>query len=195
MENYLIDAAAMDLVRVARNQNHMMAPKAIRASQIHAALRYRRKALLGTNISVRRLVQTDSLLDDNKVCVLSRYLARRSAHFWSTKREGNEEFCYRFYRLCLSAIGGGKIAPESIDDVIELADCLGRSQEIFSIAMQEVLPESLIPELFDLVDVMSKNVYLPTFPEAILSGVATLSGYMSDPLANENNLGKEDDAE
>lgn len=100
-------------------------------SSVRQELRECRKHFLGSYISLESLVQSSSGINEKIVFDLSHYLAVRTVLFWNQDNPFAKNFCTRFYNLAIYAIGSGDVGNESVDDIIQLAECLVRSRDVF----------------------------------------------------------------
>lgn len=151
-------------------------------SSIQKELREKRKTFLGSHISLRNLVISNFAINDDNVDELCTYLAKRSVHFWDNKSDETEQFCYHFYNIVIRGIASGKVGGESIDDIIQLADCLIKSKQVFVIVAKDILPKEMIGELFDFIDNSPKNYFCASFVDAVLGAISVLLGILKDPI-------------
>lgn len=167
----------------AQLQNRSKAPDYLSVSSVRTEIRTRRKHILGSYISVRTLICDSKTISDAYVEDLSRFLAGRTIRLWVNKGADAENFCYRFYVLALYALASGNVGDESIDDIIQLAECLVRSKDIFITVMRNLLPTDMISELFSFVESDECSCVTATFEDAVLGAVAVLLGVLADPVA------------
>lgn len=150
---------------------------------IRSELRERRKEFLGSYASLSDMVCVDSVIDTRKSDILSKQLASRAAVFWKNRTSAAEETCYCFFRIAIFAIASGKVGNESIDDIIQLAECLVRSQSTFITVCKDLLPEDMISDLFAFTDTYSSNFFTSTFEDAVLGAIAVQLGMLKDPTS------------
>lgn len=154
-------------------------------SDVQKELRTRRKFFLGSHVSLRMLVCAgdNNGIDESAVDALSNYLAGRSAYFWKPQNANAETFLFRFYRLAITAIGGGNVGQESIDDLLQLATALVRSRRVFMIAMEDMLPAGMKEELVDFVENTDELYFGYGAEDAILGGLCVFLGVLPDMLS------------
>lgn len=56
----------------------------------------------------------------------------RASLLWNNSAPDTGKFCSRFFTLALYALTSSEIGHESIDDIIQLAECLVRSRDTFN---------------------------------------------------------------
>lgn len=173
-----------NLINKAQEQNGRKTTFSKELSAVQQELRERRKSLLGSYISARTLVRMRPLSAKDNIEELSRYLATRTIPFWNIFSDNAETFSFRFYRLALSAITSGRVGHESIDDILQLADCLVRNRRAFIIAMKELLPADMIGELYDFAESYGEVLYSVSFENAVLGGLCVFLGVLEDPVAD-----------
>ena len=151
-------------------------------SSIRKEMRQRRKHLIGSYISLERIVCSNEGFDETAAEELSKYLAERTVCFWTRQDPGAWRFCYRYYLLAISALAGGEVGEESVDDIIQLAECLVRSRETYIIVMKDLLPSDMIGELFDFTESYDDAFFSAAFEDAVMGAVAVFLGSLSDPI-------------
>lgn len=184
MRNIYTNKIVAEAINRARSLSKRGSPFADKLSSVQQELRNRRKQFLGSYVPARELLLSDAGINDASIDALSRYLSAKTLAFWNVKGEDTEEFCFRFYRLALYALTGGKVACECIDDILRLSECLVRSRDVFVIAMKEMLPANMIGELYDFTESYSDEYYSVSFEDATLGGVCVFLGVLEDPLAD-----------
>lgn len=181
MEQYRNPDIISQMISLARLQNKRNEPFSNDLSFIQIELRQRRKHFLGSYISLQSLVQTDFSIDENKISELSRYLAAKTVPYWKQKGPAAEAFSFRFYELATYAISSGEVGDESIDDIIQLAECLVRSRNVFIEVMKNLLPADMIGSLFELTDSCDSSYFTVAFQDAVLGAVSVFLGVLADP--------------
>lgn len=171
------------IIHHVRTLTRRQAPFSDKLKDVTAELRTRRKQFLGSYVSIRRSVLSGAEIDDDIVSQLSEYLASRTVYYWYHKSEEAERFCFRFYRLTFYALASGKVSGECVDDILRLAEVLDTSIRVFVVAMQDMLPEDMVGELFDFTETSDKAfLSSSTFSEAVLGGICSFLGVLPDPL-------------
>ena len=192
MESYCSALSIQDLISLARRQQKRRGPVFEDLHTIRSELRERRKQFLGSYISLECLVRSGSSLDENAVKELSQYLGTRTPPLLHRELALPESLCCRFYRLAIYAIGGGGVGNESVDDIIQMAECLVRSQDVFISVMKNLLPPDMIGELFDFTESYDVSCFTSNFEDAVMGAVAVFLGALKDPVASvEHNRGEE----
>lgn len=97
-----------ELVGIARGQIRRMSSFED-ISSIRKEIRQRRKHMIGSYISLERIVRSSERLDETAAKELSKYLAERTVCFWNQQDPDARHFCYRYYRLAISALAGGGV--------------------------------------------------------------------------------------
>ena len=161
-------------------------------SEIRIELRQRRKMFLGSFTSLRAVVCANGKLSDDKISELSTFLALRATALWDKKYEKSEAFCRQFFMLAINAIAGGEVGDETMDDLIQLAETLVRSKEIFVYVMKDLLPDDLVSELFELTESYDSDLYTASFEDAVLGAIAIYLGTLKDPIENETSHADEE---
>ena len=151
-------------------------------ASIRNELRQRRKHLIGSFVSLEELLTANNKVNEIEAEALTAYLASRTAYLWNRTDEFGQQFCSKFYSLAIYALCSGKVGDESIDDVIQLAECLVRSRETFVTVMSSLLPEDMIATMFDLTDSFDSSYFNPTFEDAVLGAVSVFLGVLNDPV-------------
>jgi len=154
---------------------------------IRFELRQRRKSFLGSSQSLCEIVCVDGQVDDGRVSKLSTFLAARCLSFWSKKDDRAARFCFQFFYLAICSIAGGNVGDESIDDIIQLAEALVRSREVFCIVVKELVPADMVGEMFDLTESYDDSFYTSTFEDAVLGAVSVYLGMLKDPIEQSDN--------
>lgn len=152
-------------------------------ASIRTELRSRRKYIIGSYISVMPLVCEKGSINDSYVDEISHFITSRTTPLWHNKEQDVEEFCYRFYTLAFYALASKKVGNESIDDVIQLAECLVRSRDTFITVLKNLLPANMISELFNFTEDYDDSYFTPTFEDAVLGGIAVFLGSLTDPTS------------
>lgn len=150
-------------------------------SAIRTEIRTRRKHILGSHISVLPFVCVDDAISESRVDELSHYLADRTVCFWEKRGSEAHLFCLRFYTLAFYVLASGEVGDESIDDVIQLAECLVRSRDIYLTVVRNLLPADMVSELFQFVEDYDDSYFTATFEDAVLGAIAVLLGVLADP--------------
>lgn len=175
---------SLELVEKARGQIRRMSSFED-ISSIRKEIRQRRKHLIGSYISLERIVLSNEGLNEAATEELSKYLAERTVCFWNQQDPDAWHFCYRYYRLAISALASGGVGEESVDDIIQLAECLVRSRETYIIVMKGLLPADMIGELFDFTESYEDAFFSASFEDAVLGAVAVFLGSLSAPVASK----------
>lgn len=147
---------------------------------VQRELRERRKLFLGSHISLRDIIWTDYMVDDLKVQALSQYLSKRTLHYWNVKGPKMEKFALHFYELSIHALCDGKVVGESIDDILQLAECLVQSKSVYIDAMKHMLCDNMISTLFEFTD--SFDTVPSYFESAVLASICVCLGVLTDPI-------------
>ena len=155
--------------------------------EVRFELRKRRKRFLGSSQSLCALVCTDGQVDDRRASELSAFLAERCMSFWNKENDSAECFCFQFFYLAICSIASGAVGDESIDDIIQLAETLVRSREVFCIVVKELVPSDMIGEMFDLTESYDDSFYTSTFEDAVLGAVSVYLGMLKDPIEQSDN--------
>ena len=174
-----------EMIHLARLHAGRKEPFANDLSLIRNEIRQRRKHFLGTHISLQALVRTGSSIDEDKIKELSDFLAIRTLPFWALAEEETDAavFAEQFYELAIYAISSGNVGDESLDDIIQLAECLIRSRDVFVTVMKNLLPSDMIWKLFVFVESHDASFFSVAFEDAVLGAVSVLVGALADPLA------------
>lgn len=173
---------ALDQLReqlLSHNKTHVFSS----VSSIRTEIRARRKHIIGSYISLIPFVCEKGLIIDSYVEELSQFLASKTILLWDKKEADAEAFCNRFYSLAFYALASGKVGYESIDDVIQLAECLVRSRDTFITVLKNLLPDDMINELFNFIEDYDDSYFTPTFEDAVLGGIALFLGSLTDPMS------------
>ena len=160
-----------------REQNHFQGNLA----DVQQELRERRKSFLGSHLSLRMLVRSEGTINEPVAYELSSYLAHHTIPFWKANHDKAEEFCLRFYRIVIYCITYDNVAQECADDIIQLADCLVRSKDIFQYVAKQMLPPDMVGELFDFIESYDEEFYNASFVDAVLGAVCVLLGVLPEP--------------
>lgn len=153
-------------------------------NDIQAVLRSHRKRLLGTAMSLEKLICSDEKYNEEKIHELSAYLAARSMCFISKDSSFTLEFFQNFYWYSVQLIASGEIGNESVDDLIQLADCIVRSVEIYSIVAKDCLPKALHQPFEEWISTMDVTP-AAELHDAVLGAVCVFVGRLKDPLCDE----------
>ena len=175
-------SSIIDLIRQARSWAKTSAPVFSDVTSIRGELRSRRKKLIRSFISLEELVGKGDAMNEAEAEALSDYLAQRTVAIWKVKEPESVDFCKTFYTLAIVAIASGNVGSESVDDIIQLAECLVRSRDTFTIVMKGLLPAERIGSLFRLVSEVNEGFFDIRFEDAVLGGVAVFLGALEDPL-------------
>lgn len=151
-------------------------------SALRTEIRERRKHILGSHISLFPFVCNGTEINETYVEELSISLADRTVCFWGKRTAEATSFCRRFYILAFYALASGEVGDESIDDVIQLAECLVRSRDVFVTVLRSLLPVDMVSELFNFVEAYDDSYFSATFEDAVLGAIAVLLGVLADPL-------------
>lgn len=161
-------------------------------SEIRIELRQRRKMFLGSSASLRAIVCTDGKICDDRVSELSGFLAARAVALWDEKHDNAEAFFRQFFVLSINAIAGGEVGDETLDDLIQLAETLVRSKEIFVYVMKDLLPSDLVGELFEFTDNYGIGFFSASLEDAVLGAIAIYLGALKDPIVREAGYSDEE---
>lgn len=153
-------------------------------NDVQAILRSHRKRLLGTAISLKKIICSDEQYNEAKIYELSAYLAARSMCFISKDSSLTFELFQNFYWYSIQIIASGKIGNESVDDLIQLAECIVRSVEIYSIVAKDCMPEILHQSFEEWVSFID-NQPEAEMQDAVLGAVCVFVGRLKDPLSIE----------
>ena len=154
-------------------------------------LRQRRKRMLGSYISLERMLCRGRKLQESAAAELCNYLAERTVLFWNKQDPEDFRFSQRFYNLAVYALTSGEVGNESIDDVIQLAECLVRSRDTFITVMKSLLPGDMIGELFDFTDSYDDTFYTANFEDAVMGAVSVFLGTLRDPVPHSKAAAEE----
>ena len=176
--------ALEEVLAIVRRESH---PFSNNLDDIKRELRYRRQGLIGSHISLLKMTGKDGTTNTALIDELSHYLAARTIPFLSNDTLEDEEFCFRFYRLGIGGLVHSQLGHECLDDIIQLAECLVRSRQVFSILGKEILPPDMIGELFDFIDSYDESRYSMCFDNAVLGAICVFLGVLEDPLATKKN--------
>ena len=168
-----------------RKQLRRTHPWATELPQIQNELRERRKSFLGSYVSLAQMVQKNGVVCEEHVLDLCAYLSSRTMCFWRRTDERSNDFCLQFYEMAIYAIASGEVGDETIDDVIQLADCLVLSRDVFIVVMKELLQPEMISALFEFLELTEDVSLAPDFTHAVLGAVSTFLGALKDPCAQE----------
>ena len=182
MLNNYINISDSRMVDKSRNKSNMSII-ANELYQLQSYLREKRKTIIGSHISLQEIICTNGVIDTEKTETLNAYLTSRTLCFWKDPLENKAQFCSQFYTLALYAVGGGMIGGESVDDLIQLANCLIHSRLVFVEVVKECLPADRIGELFEFIEVYEEPYFTPYFEDGVLGAVSVFLGVLSDPLA------------
>ena len=158
------------------------APDYTSVSAIRTEIRTRRKHILGSHVSIFPFVCNGDVIDDTRVDELSQFLTEKTVCFWDKRDSETQAFCYRFYNLAFYALASGNVGDDSIDDVIQLAECLVRSKDIYLTVVRSLLPANMVGELFRFAEEYDDSFFTATFEDAVLGAVAVLVGALADPM-------------
>lgn len=114
-------------------------------------------------------------------------MADRCLSFWNKRDDRAEQFCFQFFYLAICSIAGGYVGDESIDDIIQLAETLVRSREIFCIVVKKLVPPDMVGEMFNLTESYDDSFYTSTFEDAVLGAVSVYLGMLKDPIEQSDN--------
>lgn len=151
---------------------------------VQAILRTHRKILLGTNVSLEKLIDSHGQYNEAKIYELSAYLAARSMCFISKDSNLSFELFQNFYWYSIQIIASGKIGNESVDDLIQLAECIVRSIEVYSIVAKDCLPELLHQSFEEWLNSMDVEPAVE-LQDAVLGAVCVFVGRLKDPISEE----------
>lgn len=154
---------------------------------VRTQIRERRKRFLGSNISLLDIVAPKYVINDKTIEKLSKYLAVRAGHFWKPNNVEAEKFCEQFFLLAIYAIAGGEVGNESVDDIIQLAECLVRDIDVFTTVMKNLLPTDMIGMLFEFTEICDGEALTVHFEDAVLGAVSVFLGVLEDPIPQAQN--------
>lgn len=181
-----------ELIFQIRSHRKRQSPFSNDLSAIRRELRQRRKHFLGSYISLEAIVDSNLSTKEEIITELSHYLASRTLFFW-TQDGATEDFCFRFYEIALYALSSGKVGDESVDDIIQLAECLVRSRRVFIDVVKKLLPADMIANLFFFTESYKDEFYTVLFEDAVLGAISVFLGIIEDPAAApENYIAQED---
>ena len=152
-------------------------------NDVQAILRSHRKRLLGTAMSLTKLIGWSEQYNEEKIHELSAYLAARSMCFISRNTEFTLEFFQDFFWFSIQIIASGNIGKESVDDLIQLADCIVRSVEIYSIVAKDCLNEALHEPFDEWISTMD-GPPAAELQDAVLGAICVFVGRIKDPLCD-----------
>lgn len=155
-------------------------------NSVREELRVRRKSLIGSYISLEEIVGQGDTINEPLVENLSEYFAQRTAALCPRHGAINVPLYKSFYSLAITAVASGKVGNESVDDIIQLAECLVRSRDIFTDVMRNLLPPDRIGELFRFVSA-EERYFAVEFEDAVLGSVSVFLGAMEDPVNDTEN--------
>ena len=161
-------------------------PFSNKLSDIKSELRKRRKLFLGSNISFCQLIKPNGEVDDAIIKTFCHYFAERAVHFWNERPNNADVFCYDFFTVVINSLAYAKLGQESIDDILQLAECLVRSRKVFIIVVKQMLPANMISMLFDFTDSYGDEYYTAAFEDAVLGAISVYLGVLSDPIDADN---------
>ena len=147
-------------------------------SIIKKELRKRRMSFIGSNLSVYNLVHTHDGLNHEKANELVDLLTQQTKSFLKTPDEKTLKTYNLFYKISIYCLISGKIRGGCIDDILQLAECLALSREVFFIAAKDMLPKEMTDELCELVDIYEPDVFSPSFEDNVLSSVCVFLGVL-----------------
>ncbi len=170
------------LIVQARTSNRRTTTHIHSLQELRAELRNRRKAVIGSYIPLSPLLQKEGQLDETAANTLSEYLAQKTGMFWSGANQPSPEFFFRFYNLSVYMVASGNLGNESADDIIQLAECLVRSKEVFITVAKDLFPDDMLSELFEFADQCSDKHLTPVFEDAVLGAISVFLGSLKDPV-------------
>ena len=162
-------------------------PRIDSLSKLQTLRRQQRKRVIGSHTSLTALVGEGGGIQENDVADLADHLSRRSILFWNGAGSPQPEFFASFYDLAIRMVASGKLGNESVDDIIQLAECIVRSKDIFITVAKDLLPEDRISELFEFTDQYDEFWFVAHFEDAVLGAVAAFLGTLADPVRKEDN--------
>lgn len=175
------------LLSKARTGSTRARPRIDTLSRLRTLLRQQRKRVIGSHISLAVLIGEGSDIREDGVTALSEYLSHRSLLLWSGQNKPQPEFFEQFYSLAIRMVASGKLGDESIDDIIQLAECIVRSKDIFVAVAKDLLPKDRISDLFAFIDQYGESYFTAHFEDAVLGAVAVFLGTLADPARKEND--------
>ncbi len=155
-------------------------------SDIQKEIRHRRQLFIESHISIYALVQNNGYVDENLIDDLSEYLSKRIAFLWNHKHPADETFGFRFSKLTLFCLVSRKVGGATVDDIIQIAGCLVRSRKVFTVFAKDLLPDTMIGELFDFTETYDDSFFNPSFEDAVLGAICVLLGVLKDPIEKED---------
>lgn len=155
-------------------------------SSVRQELRQRRKQMLGSYESLCMHTCKNNTIDETAVLQMSDYLTVRTMCFLDPCFKSHN-LVRRFYVLALYAISSGRVGNETIDDIIQLAECLARSKDVFVTVVKNLLPENLISDLFDFADSIDETFCASMFEDAVLGAISVFLGVLADPLGSSDS--------
>ena len=159
-------------------------------SELEMELRYKRKALLGSNMPltsiVGRYVDGEYILDIPAVVALSEFLSSRACSYWSVQPDNAMHFCRQFFHLGLTALADPKVSRQCLDDLILLSHTLVcEPKNIYEIVMRDMLKEHHYGLLNAFLAEIPDDFQDATFEQSVLAAVSIFLGALPDPIHME----------
>lgn len=159
-------------------------------SELETELRYKRKALLGSNMPLTAIVgyylDGEYILDIPAVVTLSEFLSSRTCAYWSGQPENGMQFCRQFFNLGLIALADPKVSRQCLDDLILLSHALVcEPKEIYEIVMRDMLKEHHHSSLNAFLAEIPDDFHDATFEQSVLAAVSIFLGALADPVRKE----------
>ena len=180
------------IIAKARQANRHTSARIKTLPSLRTELRVRRQEVIGSYISLSSLVYGPDGVQDTFATALADYLARLSGSFWPGSDCPSKDFFLRFYDLAIHMIAGGGVGNETVDDIIQLAECLARSKDIFIVVAKDLLPPNMIGDLFDFTD-RYDEFFVARLEDAVLGAVSVFLGTLKEPEGLFATNGKEGD--
>lgn len=168
------------IISKARQENKLTSTRIKTLPTLRTELRVRRQEIIGSYISLSALICGPDGIQDTLATTLADYLARLSGSFWPGSDRPSKDFFLRFYDLALHMIAGGDIGNETVDDILQLAECVSRSKDVFIAVAKDLLPPNMIGDLFDFTD-QYDNFFVAKLEDAALGAVSVFLGALDEP--------------
>ena len=162
--------------RLTRTEDHLTA-------RIRAA----RKRLLGSGLPLEPLLVANGKVDDDFIDYLVNCLTAYTAHFAREAHndyncEDLEDFLNHFFKYSLYMYTTDSIGDDSVDDIIQLAECYSNSPDVFSIVAEDNLPNDMVEEMQEWIGYSGEHPIAPEYFERhVSSAIGVLLGAMRDP--------------
>lgn len=146
------------------------------ADDVYNGVRQRRKAYLGTWLSLEAVVQPHGRPDYDNINALTQYLSANAEEF--RKRSNPEadslDVFENFFFFGIAMFAHYSIMEECFDDLILLAECFEGSLDVFRFVMEDNLPTDLVQDALDWVDELDKAPF--HFSRYVTAAIASLLG-------------------